>query len=129
MRADCLPTYVISSYSNVRVQQPMIDIPTVESQMPMDIMLNPLLADEPPMQTDKIESINNMNSEDEDEMKTINNHKTMETEESEMMTTINKQSAEQQNNDESDSNKLDLVVMEMVTETAPSVSETTIKVS
>lgn len=56
VRISCLPSYVISSYSNVRIQQPNVGL-SVESQMPMEMLFNPILADEPPQLTDKMDSI------------------------------------------------------------------------
>lgn len=82
-RIACSPTtYVISSYSNVRLQQPSMGL-SVESQLPMDIMLNPILADEPPPVVDKMESIF---------MKTepAKNVKSMNIDEKEIMESINK---------------------------------------
>lgn len=58
---SCLPfptsnELVISSYSNVRLQQPRIGL-SVESEMPKEMLMNPKLADEPPLKVDKVESI------------------------------------------------------------------------
>ena len=92
-RMTCSPTtYVISSYSNVRLQQPSNGL-SVESQLPMDIMLNPILADEPPVVVDKMESIF---------MKTdpVKNVKSMNIDEKEIMESINKQIISQENNAE-----------------------------
>lgn len=47
---------MISSYSNVRLQQPRIGL-SVESEMPKEMLMNPELADEPPAKVDKVESI------------------------------------------------------------------------
>ena len=93
-RISCLPTtsYVISSYSNVRLQQPTIGL-SVESPMPMEIMMNPVLADEPPTQVDKMESIF-MKSDQ------IKNIKTMNIDEEEIMMSINKLQNTQQPNTE-----------------------------
>lgn len=83
-RIACLPsTYVISSYSNVRLQQPSTGL-SVESQMPMDIMLNPILADEPPAVVDKMESIFTKNEP-------VKNLKTIDIDEKTIMESINKQ--------------------------------------
>lgn len=83
-RMSCTPTtYVISSYSNVRLQQPTMGL-SVESQMPMDIMMNPVLADEQPTQVNKMEGIF-MKS---DQMKNI---KSMNIDEKAIMESINKQ--------------------------------------
>lgn len=57
---------------------------SVESHMPMDIMLNPILADEPPTLVDKMESIF-MKS---DQLKNV---KSMNIDEKEIMDSINKQ--------------------------------------
>lgn len=58
---SCLPfptsdQLVISSYSNVRLQQPRVGL-SVESEMPKEMLMNPKLADEPPEKVDKLESI------------------------------------------------------------------------
>jgi hypothetical protein len=58
---------------------------SVESQMPMDIMLNPKLADEPPLLVDKMESIFVKTGE----QAMPKNVKTMDINESEMIETIN----------------------------------------
>lgn len=82
----CSPTtYVISSYSNVRVQQPTMGL-SVESQTPVDIMMNPVLADEPPaavdmmesifMKTDPPKNIKTVSIDEKEIMETINNQKT-----------------------------------------------------
>lgn len=85
-RMSCSPTtYVISSYSNVRLQQPTNGL-SVESQTPVDIMLNPILADEPPALVDKMESIF-MKSDQ------IKNVKTVNVDEKEIMESINKPNA------------------------------------
>lgn len=84
-RMSCVPTtYVISSYSNVRLQQPTMGL-SVESQMPMDIMLNPILADEPPAIIDKMESIFMKGDQ-------VKNVKSMNIDEKEIMASINKHS-------------------------------------
>lgn len=75
--------YVISSYSKVRLQQPTSGL-SVESQMPMDIMLNPILADEPPTQIDKMESIFIKSDQ-------IKNVKSMNIDEKEIMDSMNNQ--------------------------------------
>ncbi|KAL7023450.1 hypothetical protein ACKWTF_012617 [Chironomus riparius] len=107
MRITCIPAYVISSYSNVRLQQPTSAVLSVESQMPIEIMLNPKLADEQPTLVDKMESIF-MKSD----QKTIKNLKTMNMDESEMMETINKQNLSQtQNDDENVFDESDLVAV------------------
>lgn len=93
LRVVCSPaTYVISSYSNVRLQQPLMGL-SVESQMPMDIMLNPILADEPPLVVDKMESIF---------MKTepAKNVKSMNIDEQEILELMNKQNVTSENNAE-----------------------------
>ena len=82
-RMSCSPTYVISAYSNVRIQQPTMGL-SVESQMPIDIMLNPVLADEQPTQVDKMESIFMKGDQ-------IKNVKSMNIDEKEIMESINKQ--------------------------------------
>jgi hypothetical protein len=82
-RMSCSPTYVISAYSNVRIQQPTMGL-SVESQMPMDIMLNPVLADEQPSQVDKMESIFMKGDQ-------IKNVKSMNIDEKAIMESINKQ--------------------------------------
>lgn len=75
--------------------------------MPIDIMLNPKLADEPPIQVDKMESIF-MKSD----QKALKNLKTMNMDESEMMETINKQNLSQtQNDDENVFDESDLVAV------------------
>lgn len=58
---------------------------SVESQMPMDIMLNPILADEPPAIIDKMESIFMKNDQ-------VKNVKSMNIDEKEIMASINKHS-------------------------------------
>lgn len=64
--------------------------------MPMDIMLNPILADEPPTHVDKMESIF-MKSEQ------IKNVKSMNIDEKEIMDSINKQNLRKKNdNDEAE---------------------------
>lgn len=107
-RMSCSPTtYVISSYSNVRLQQPTMGL-SVESQMPMDIMLNPSMADEQPAHVDKMESIF-MKSDQ------IKNIKSMNIDETEIMESINKQNL-QQNNDGNERNifdESDLIAMGM----------------
>ena len=92
-RISCLPitSYVISSYSNVRLQQPTMGL-SVESPMPMEIMMNPVLADEPPAKVDKMESIFMKGDQ-------IKNIKTMNIDEEEIMMSINKQNSQQPNNE------------------------------
>lgn len=58
---------------------------SVESQMPMDIMLNPVLADEPPAVIDKMESIFMKGDQ-------VKNVKSMNIDEKEIMESINKHS-------------------------------------
>jgi hypothetical protein len=65
---------------------------SVESPMPMEIMMNPVLADEPPTIVDKMESI----FMKDDQMKNI---KTMNIDEDEIMMSINKQSTPLPNNE------------------------------
>lgn len=65
---------------------------SVESPMPMEIMLNPVLADEPPVQVDKMESIFMKGDQ-------IKNIKSMNIDEKEIMDSINKQSTQQMNNE------------------------------
>lgn len=126
MRIACSPTYVISSYSNVRLQQPTMSELSVESQMPMDIMLNPTLDDDTPTTLiDKMESSfmaatdapATVDDDDDGKIMTVNINantgnnnksdddlKTMDdkTDESEMITeSINKQ---QYNNDDDNNN-------------------------
>lgn len=60
--------------------------------MPMEIMLNPVLADEPPVQVDKMESIFMKGDQ-------IKNIKSMNIDEKEIMDSINKQSTQQMNNE------------------------------
>lgn len=82
---------------------------SVESQMPIDIMLNPKLADEPPEMNDKMESIF-MKSD----QVTIKNLKTMNMDESEMMEAINKQNlseAQQNDNNENVFDESDLMAV------------------
>lgn len=57
----------------------------------MEIMLNPILADEPPTQVDKMESIFMKGDQ-------IKNIKSMNIDEKEIMDSINKQSTQQLNN-------------------------------
>ncbi|CRL05925.1 CLUMA_CG018926, isoform A [Clunio marinus] len=91
-RVICIPSYVIESYSKVRLQQPTMGL-SVESHMPMDIILNPVLADEPPAQVDKMEGIFAKN----EEMKNI---KTMNIDEETIMKSINTQNLPQNSNDD-----------------------------
>lgn len=79
---------------------------SVESQMPMDIMLNPSMADEPPAHVDKMESIFMKGDQ-------IKNIKSMNIDETEIMESINKQNLMQQiaNDDEHVFDESDLVVM------------------
>jgi hypothetical protein len=65
---------------------------SVESPMPMEIMLNPVLADEPPTQVDPMESIFMKGDQ-------IKNIKSMNIDEKEIMDSINKQSTQQLNNE------------------------------
>jgi hypothetical protein len=65
---------------------------SVESPMPMEIMLNPVLADEPPTQVDKMESIFMKGDQ-------IKNIKSMNIDEKEIMDSINKQATQQMNNE------------------------------
>lgn len=105
-RLSCSPTtYVISSYSNVRIQQPTLGL-SVESQMPLDIMMNPKLADEPPALVDKMESIF-MKS---DQMKNI---KSMNIDEKEIMESINKQNHHQRENNDETIHESDLIALGM----------------
>lgn len=100
-RMSCSPTtYVISSYSNVRLQQPSNGL-SVESQTPMDIMLNPILADEPPTTVDKMESIFMKSSEQ------IRNLKTVNVDEKHIMESINKANATDTTDDERNENIFD----------------------
>lgn len=104
-KITCHPTnaYVISSYSNVRIQQPTMGL-SVESQMPMEIMLNPVLADEPPTQVDKMESIF-MKSDQ------IKNIKSMNIDEKEIMDSINKQTSQDETTPENIFDESDLIAM------------------
>lgn len=92
VRISGLPSYVISSYSNVRIQQPNIGL-SVESQMPMEMLFNPILADEPPQMTDKMESIF-MKSDQ------IKNVKSMNIDAKEIMESINQQTAKTNSDDD-----------------------------
>lgn len=73
-RIACIPTapYVISSYSNVRLQQPSMDssVPLVKSRMANDLTMNVASNDEPAT-TEVIDKIEN----DESEMRKLNNNK------------------------------------------------------
>jgi len=62
---------------------------SVESQMPMEIIMNPILADEPPILEGKMESI----FVKSDQMKNV---ESMNIDESEIMETINRQQISQQ---------------------------------
>lgn len=68
--------------------------------MPLDIMMNPILADEPPTQVDKMESIF-MKS---DQIKSV---KSMNIDEKEIMESINKQNQSIEKNDNEDVGKYD----------------------
>lgn len=98
-RASCSPSYVIESYSKVRVQQPSVGL-SVESHTPLDIMLNPNLADEPPTVVDKMESIF-MKSEP------MRNVKSTSADEKEIVESINKQIAPLKNANEKEASILD----------------------
>lgn len=87
LKISCVPVssdFVISSYSSVRLQQPKTGL-SVESEMPKEIMMNPILADEPPVKVDKMESIfikdeqlkgiTKMSMDEETIMKSINEKK------------------------------------------------------
>ena len=92
VRISGFPSYVISSYSNVRIQQPNIGL-SVESQMPLEMLFNPILADEPPQMTDKMESIF-MKSDQ------IKNVESMNIDAKEIMESINQQTAKTNNDDD-----------------------------
>jgi hypothetical protein len=73
---------------------------SVESQMPMDIMLNPVLADEQPVQFDKMESIFMKGDQ-------IKNVKSMNIDEKEIMASINKQITSVDNEQETEAKALE----------------------